>query len=622
LGASTCQTSGGFGSHGPDGRVDSGAFLVSWKALQKRRKKRVSSRAMPLRRRRDRAPIKARTEEQSPARVRVPARQKAPRFLRRCRPSRGGIRGESRPERRAARDSRPRDESSRWHGCSKHCEKGTRQFVQERALAFAQVLRPTVCLVHASGTRRAKSRRVRNVARRSPVRQRITETDATGIGWCRRVAGRKPHSRARVERSSGVPARRFTVAEVGKLRRGSEKRASRWQRGAWTGAWLSTARKGRRGWKGVDRQRGGGQATTETKSEAGRSRGRCGATVLARWKTPRVTAAAHLVHAGARRVISAAFTAAHARASGVTNVREATGASEVRFARVTAGRQRPPRRLRKENVQPTEANRPERETGDLLDRAGAQAHDASRADEARVLVRRTWDGRSRSDASRVALHEEPQGKSAERRWPRSSPDAVLTHTVAAPRWERCVKSCDAFQPESGHGISDRGNPVDRDTTEGVLIVLASLRKVRRGDGLGRAGQREACAARRASSQLPVGSGTGEAVPARTTRGVRDRYVHGEGCSSRWGAGGPSHEAPRGAGPRTATTRVTRSMRKQHCVRVSRGWVDRSWPVRIARPSCPTARAARTDPGREEDAHGVTNDARHASCAHTTTRLPR
>jgi hypothetical protein len=214
-------------------------------------------------------------------------------------------------------------------------------------VAFARAPRPTVCLVHASGTRRAKSRRVRNVARRSPVRQRTAETDATGIGWCRRVAGRKPHSRARVERSSGVPARRLTVAEVGKLRRGSEKRASRWQRGAWTGAWLSTARKSRRGRKGVDRQQRGGQVAVQTKSEAGRSKGRCGATVLARWKTPRVIAAAHLVHAGARRVISAAFREAHARASGVTTMGDATGVPEVRFARVTAGRQRPPRRLPK-----------------------------------------------------------------------------------------------------------------------------------------------------------------------------------------------------------------------------------------------------------------------------------
>jgi len=32
--------------------------------------------------------------------------------------------------------------------------------------------------------------------------------NATGIGWCRRVAGRKPHSRAKSDSSLGVPARR------------------------------------------------------------------------------------------------------------------------------------------------------------------------------------------------------------------------------------------------------------------------------------------------------------------------------------------------------------------------------------------------------------------------------
>ena len=52
-------------------------------------------------------------------------------------------------------------------------------------------------------------------------------------------------------------------------------------------------------------------------------------------------------------------------------------------------------------------------------------------------------------------------------------------------------------------------------------ALLQLRKVRQGDGLGRAGQREAFVARRASSKLPVGSGTGEVVPERRQRGVRD-----------------------------------------------------------------------------------------------------
>ena len=64
--------------------------------------------------------------------------------------------------------------------------------------------------------------------------------------------------------------------------------------------------------------------------------------------------------------------------------------------------------------------------------------------------------------------------------------------------------------------------VDRDTTEGVPIVNMSSRKARGSGGLGRAGQRETCVARRASRQLPPGSGTGEAVPAMTTKDVRDR----------------------------------------------------------------------------------------------------
>jgi len=35
--------------------------------------------------------------------------------------------------------------------------------------------------------------------------------NATGIGWCRRVAGRKLHSRARIDGSSGVLARRIRL---------------------------------------------------------------------------------------------------------------------------------------------------------------------------------------------------------------------------------------------------------------------------------------------------------------------------------------------------------------------------------------------------------------------------
>jgi hypothetical protein len=81
-----------------------------------------------------------------------------------------------------------------------------------------------------------------------------------------------------------------------------------------------------------------------------------------------------------------------------------------------------------------------------------------------------------------------------------------------------------------------------------------------------------------------------------------------------------HEAPRGAGPRKKlNTRTSRSMRKRHRERMSPGQVNRSWPVRIARPSCP-ARTARTEQGRESQRGRSRRieDARHASSAHTPT----
>jgi hypothetical protein len=99
---------------------------------------------------------------------------------------------------------------------------------------------------------------------------------------------------------------------------------------------------------------------------------------------------------------------------------------------------------------------------------------------------------------------------------------VLTHDAAAPRRERCAKLRGAFKQESARGIGGRGNPVDHDTTEGVPIVTISSRKARCSGGLGRAGERKACIARCASCQLPAGPGTGEAVPAMTTKDVGDR----------------------------------------------------------------------------------------------------
>jgi len=99
---------------------------------------------------------------------------------------------------------------------------------------------------------------------------------------------------------------------------------------------------------------------------------------------------------------------------------------------------------------------------------------------------------------------------------------VLTHDAAAPRRERCAKLRGAFKQEGARGFGGRGNPVDHDTTEGVPIVNMSSRKARGDGGLGHAGEHSACIARCASSQLPSGPGTGEAVPAAATKDVRDR----------------------------------------------------------------------------------------------------
>jgi len=136
-----------------------------------------------------------------------------------------------------------------------------------------------------------------------------------------------------------------------------------------------------------------------------------------------------------------------------------------------------------------------------------------------------------------------------------------------------------------------------------------------GNGLGRAGQRRAGTARCRPSQPLAGQWSRRGCPRRRRGASEIDDVQGEGCSSRRGEGGPSHEAPRGAGPRTATTRASRSMRKRRRDRVSLERVDRSWPVRIARPSCPTARTARTDTGRNKTLTPSRRCSERVMCTH-------
>ena len=274
---------------------------------------------MPLRRRRDGAAVQARTEEQSSARVRVPLRQKAPRSLSTVLPfagrhPRGASAGATR--RRGTPGLTPIEPVTRVPGASRGGH--ARHRPRARGSPFLERF----------GPRSVPSTQVEHVVRKPARADRGSQApdaathrraNATGIGWCRRVAGRKLHSRARIERSSGVPARRYQVAEVGKRRRGPEKRVSRWQRGAWTGSLASERSARARG--GEKASRTGiavAKPRSQGKSGAGRSKGRCGAKVLARWKASRVTRPARIVHASGLAAVLAALTEAQARASGMT----------------------------------------------------------------------------------------------------------------------------------------------------------------------------------------------------------------------------------------------------------------------------------------------------------------
>jgi len=166
---------------------------------------------MPLRRRRDGTAVQARTEEPSSARVRVPARQKAPWSFRRCLPSRGGIKEGPRPVRTVTRSSRPLSPLEPATRVPEAPREGhARHRPRARGSPFLERFGPRFALVHESGTRRAQAGGCRSRLA-APRCGNVSRGNATGIGWCQRVAGRKPHSRARIGRSLGVLARRFRL---------------------------------------------------------------------------------------------------------------------------------------------------------------------------------------------------------------------------------------------------------------------------------------------------------------------------------------------------------------------------------------------------------------------------
>jgi hypothetical protein len=240
---------------------------------------------MPPRRRREGTPTQARTEEQSSARVGVSSRPKAPRSPRRCLLSRGGIPKRSRSVRRASRKSRPWGEANRRPGCSERHEEGLRDLIKSAQLS----LRSSASIRDLTPSTKVE----RDVRKPARVRSRLAGS------WCGDASkglrnrhlfvpassgAQAFHSRARIDSSSGVPARRIRLQKSSCEAEGPDKRASRWQRGAWTGA---QTREDPQGSARAQRRREPAPRWPSRgvgKAQAGRSKGRRGARVLDRWK--------------------------------------------------------------------------------------------------------------------------------------------------------------------------------------------------------------------------------------------------------------------------------------------------------------------------------------------------
>jgi hypothetical protein len=184
---------------------------------------------------------------------------------------------------------------------------------------------------------------VQRAARRPPTRQRGGRANATGIGWCQRVAGRKPHSRARSDSSFGCARASTSVAEVGERRSGSEKRDPDGKRARGRGPGF---REGPQGPLGDQRRRrpaprwpsrGAGRGPSRAFERTSRGRGfRAMEDTLGR-------DLGFLVHARKHRAALATLEMIRERANGHGIAGEATGVSEARYARITTGRQRPSR---------------------------------------------------------------------------------------------------------------------------------------------------------------------------------------------------------------------------------------------------------------------------------------
>jgi len=261
---------------------------------------------------------------------------------------------------------------------------------QERAARLRSSAPARDLLLPRKRNATCESRRVQITARRPTVRQRIGGGQRN---WHRLVpacSGAKAPLACEDRWLVGCARASYSVAEVGEQRRGSKKRDSRWQRGAWTGTQLSRSPQGvSGGCKGVDNRHRGGQAAEPGKARAGRSRGRCGAKVFARRKASQVV---HR-HARSRERVGSGLGGPHGsreRASVTGNAGEATGMSEARSARIATGRQRPPRWHFEGNlVRPAEANCTVVETGKLISPAARGAKASRRNGNRRGASTRT-----------------------------------------------------------------------------------------------------------------------------------------------------------------------------------------------------------------------------------------
>jgi len=215
---------------------------------------------------------------------------------------------------------------------------------QERALRLRSSVSARAT-APSTQVERAVRKPVRAV-RGSPASGAATrwKANATGIGWCQRAAGRKPHSRARKNGSNGCARASNTVAEVVGRRRDPEKRDP--QANGTTRTGIGAHGTSARGIRELQRcrrsvprwpSRSADRGPSRAPERASRGRG-----FRAMEGTPgRIPN--RFVHANRCGAASATLEANRDRANDSDTARGATGVSEVRHARTTTGRQRPSR---------------------------------------------------------------------------------------------------------------------------------------------------------------------------------------------------------------------------------------------------------------------------------------